>query len=244
MNNNESRRSFTADEIFGRTPVVEDIKKAPKNGPFRLKLSEFANIWEGHKSKDEIHLLQAVFNADYFDEALFVTDSVSLETLLKQRFYSSSADDGSGFVYIYTFNNSVLAGKFSHGGFFGLFAKNGYKAEIKIGQTTRNIFKRIYEQIEQAKTMVSSPPILLAAFWVPRSGGCERTLHIEFENKRVVGANNKPYRLTGVEWFVDEPQKALDAVWEIVVQHRENNEELVLSEKLDGGEDLQLITSV
>jgi hypothetical protein len=41
-----------------------------------------------------------------------------------------------------------------------------------------------------------------------------------FEGKRVTNKNGKPYKLTGVEWFIDKPQDALDSVWNIVLEHR------------------------
>jgi T5orf172 domain len=228
-----TRDRFTADEIFGRTQIIKSLDNIPQNKPFRLQLSEFAKHWEGRRSRDELELLKEVFNEDYFEDSLFVTDSVSLDFLLSQRFHSKSSDDGSGFVYIYTFENNVLAGKFVHGGFFGFFTNKGYEAEIKIGQTTRNVFKRIYEQVVEAKTALSAPPILLAAFWVPKSGGCENQVHTAFEDKRVTSKNGKPYKLTGVEWFIDKPQDALDSVWKIVLQHRITHQPIeVLGETL------------
>jgi hypothetical protein len=133
------RDKFTADEIFGRTQIVKTLDNIPQNKPFRLPLSEFAKRWEGRRSRDELELLKEVSDEDYFEDSLFVTDSVSLEILLAQKFHSKSSDDGSGFVYIYTFENNVLAGKYMHGGFLGFFSSKGYEAQIKIGQTIRNV---------------------------------------------------------------------------------------------------------
>jgi T5orf172 domain len=215
-----TRDRFTADEIFGRTQIIKSLDNIPQNKPFRLQLSEFAKRWEGRRSRDELELLKEVFNEDYFEDSLFVTDSVSLEFLLTQKFHSRSSDDGSGFVYVYTFEDKVLAGKYIHSGFLGFFSSKEYKAKIKIGQTTRNVFKRIHEQVVEAKTALADPPILLAAFWVPKSGGCENQVHTVFDDKRVTNKHGKPYKLTGVEWFIDKPQDALDSVWKIVLQHR------------------------
>jgi T5orf172 domain len=212
------RNKFSDDEIFGGTQVIKSLDNLPKNKFFRLSLSTLATHWKGFKRKDEVEALKSIFHVDYFNDSLFVTDSISLPVLLTQEFYSLSNEDKSGFVYIYTFEDKILAGKFQSG--FLFFTSTNYKAKIKVGCTTRNVFYRIKQQVIQAGAALSDPPILLAAFWVPRPFNCEAAIHNALSTQQVTDSKGQPFHFVGTEYFYAVPKEALPDIYKLVLRNR------------------------
>jgi hypothetical protein len=229
------RHKFSENEIFGGTQVIKSLDNLPQNKFFRLSLATFAPHWKGFKRKDEVEALKSIFHVDYFDDSLFVTDAISLPVLLTQEFYSLSNEDKSGFVYIYTFEDKVLAGKFQSG--FLFFTSTNYKAKIKVGCTTRNVFYRIKQQVIQAGAALSDPPILLAAFWVPRPFSCEAEIHNAFSKQQVTDSNGQPFHFVGTEYFYAVPKEVLPDIYKLVQKNRMEHvleKPQVLSEVVEG----------
>lgn len=191
----------------------------PPPGIFRFSLSDFITVWKGFPYSnltEKRERLERIFNADYFDVPIVATDDVSLDKMIHTSFSASSPQDSSGFIYIYSFEDNILAGKYSEGLLW--WTAHRYKAKLKIGRTEQNVFNRIDQQLS-TRTPIPEPPILLTALWTKSVVQCERAIHNELRNKRLAdnqGRNAKG----GVEWFKDTPTLALPIILKWVNRYR------------------------
>lgn len=204
---------FDSDNIWHDIPAI-DISSGfipETDSIFRICLEDFVYSWEGfpsmHPSKKR-ERLSDVFNVDYFESHTVLTDAISLEKLINAGFYDPSPNDGSGFIYIYTFEDNVLAGLYEQGILW--WKAQRYETKLKIGRTEQNVLRRIDQQLDR-KTGIPEPPILLAAFWTKLVVPCEREIHRELADKRLADKMGRPAR-GGVEWFKDTPTMALPTV--------------------------------
>lgn len=204
---------FSSDDIWHDIPEV-DIHNdfiPETDSIFRICLEDFVYSWKGfpsmHPSKKR-ERLSCIFNVDYFESHTVLTDSISIEKLINTDFYAPSPNDGSGFIYIYTFEDNVLAGLYEQGILW--WKTKRYETKLKIGRTEQNVLRRIDQQLDR-KTGISEPPILLAAFWTKLVVPCEREIHRELANKRLADKMGRPAR-GGVEWFKDTPTLTLPIV--------------------------------
>jgi hypothetical protein len=202
------------------------------SGIFRFSLSDFIAIWKGfpnYSFTEKRERLERIFNTDYFDAHIVVSDAISVEKMMYSTFSAASPQDRSGFIYIYTFEDNVLAGKYSQGWLW--WTTHRYEAKLKIGRTEQNGFNRIDQQLA-TRTSISEPPILLAAFWTNSVVQCERDIHLAMEDKRLTDKTGRAAR-GGVEWFKDTPTRALPIVLEWVTHHRNNYSNLMEQANLE-----------
>jgi hypothetical protein len=203
---------FNSDDIWYDVPVVkltESVILPP--GVFRFSLSDFLHVWKGFPSMsllEKRNRLERIFNADYFESATVLTDAISLEKLINTGFNAPSPQDESGFIYIYTFEDNILAGQFTEGMLW--FTKSRYETKLKVGRTEQNILARVDQQLSM-RTSVSEPPILLTALWTKQVVLCERTIHQQLSSKRLTDSTGKAAK-GGVEWFKDIPTSAIPIV--------------------------------
>lgn len=204
---------FDSDDIWHDIPVINITNNSTvtDNSIFRINLDTFVCCWESFPSMSTCQKrdrLSQIFNIDYFNSDTVLTNKTSIEKLKKSRFYDPSPSDQSGFIYIYTFEDNVLAGLYEQGFFWWKTCR--YEAKLKIGRTEQNVFRRIEQQFD-SKTGVSEPPILLAVFWTKLVVQCEREIHNELIDKRL---KDKEGNLAkgGVEWFKDTPAQILPIV--------------------------------
>jgi hypothetical protein len=204
---------FDSDDIWHDIPVINIANDSipTDDSIFRISLDTFVYCWESFSSmstSQKRDRLSQVFNIDYFDSASVLTNANSLEKLKSSGFYDKSPADQSGFIYIYTFEDNVLAGLYEQGLFW--WKNRRYEAKLKIGRTEQNVFRRINQQFDN-KTGISEPPILLAVFWTKLVVQCERGIHHELIDKRL---KDKEGNLAkgGVEWFKDTPTQILPIV--------------------------------
>lgn len=204
---------FNSDNIWHNVPAIDisdgDIPEV--DSIFRICLDDFVYAWNGfpsmHPSKKR-ERLSNIFNIDYFDSCTVLTNAISLEKMLNIDFYDPSPNDGSGFIYIYTFEDNVLAGLYEQGLFW--WRTKRYETKLKIGRTEQNVLRRIDQQLDR-KTGICEPPILLATFWTRWVVPCEREIHQELADKRLSDKTGKPAK-GGVEWFKDTPTLTLPVV--------------------------------
>lgn len=204
---------FDSDDIWRSIPGV-DISGGfmpQTDSIFRISLEDFVYAWKGfpsmHPSQKRVRLSD-IFNVDYFESYTVLTDAVSLDKLINTGFYAPSPNDGSGFIYIYTFEDNILAGLYEQGILW--WKTRRYETKLKIGRTEQNVLRRIDQQLDR-KTGIPEPPILLAAFWARMVVLCELAIHQELANKRLSDKTGKPAR-GGVEWFRDTPTEILPIV--------------------------------
>jgi Meiotically up-regulated gene 113 len=212
------------------TKISEDFNLP--SGIFRFSLSDFVAVWRGfpnHNLIEKRERLERIFNTDYFDAHIVVSDAISLDKMVYSTFSAPSPQDRSGFIYIYTFEDNVLAGKYSQGWLW--WTAHRYKAKLKIGRTEQNVFNRIDQQLA-TRTSVSEPPILLAAFWTNSVIQCERDIHLALGDKRLTDNTGRAAK-GGVEWFKDTPTMALPTVIEWVTYHRNNQSNSIEQANLD-----------
>lgn len=193
--------------------------ESPPPGIFRFSLADFLCVWQGFPSKNLVEKrerLERIFNSDYFNIQTVATDAISLEKLIYTGFYESSPKNGSGFIYLYTFEDNILAGKYYEGILWWTSTK--YEAKIKIGRTEQNVLNRIDQQLA-TRTSVSEPPILLSALWTNQVVQCEREIHNELRHKRLTDNQGRAAK-GGVEWFKDNPTEAIPIILKWVVRHR------------------------
>ncbi|MBD1873919.1 GIY-YIG nuclease family protein [Nodosilinea sp. FACHB-131] len=207
---------FSSDDIWHDIPEVdisdeELIDFIDDGSIFRVCLEDFIYAWKGfpsmHPSKKR-ERLSSIFNVDYFEEYTVLTDVVSLKKLLNTDFYEPSPANGSGFIYIYTFEDNVLAGLYEPGLLW--WRTKRYEAKLKIGRTEQNVLRRIDQQLDR-KTGICEPPILLAVFWTQWVVSCEHEIHQELAGKRLSDKTGKPAK-GGVEWFKATPTLTLPVV--------------------------------
>ena len=203
---------FDSEDIWPNIPGVNLTKNVNlPPGIFRFSLSDFAYVWKGLSSMnclEKRNRLERIFNTDYFESHTVLTDAISLEKLINTDFYDPSCKDDSGFIYIYTFEDNVLAGQHTQGMLWWKSCR--YKAKLKVGQTGQNPFNRINQQID-SKTCIPEPPILLTALWTNQVAQCEREIHQELSNKRLIDSTGKAAK-GGVEWFKDIPTSAIPII--------------------------------
>jgi RNA polymerase sigma factor (sigma-70 family) len=204
---------FDSDDIWHDIPVVNIVKDSipTDDSVFRINLDSFVCCWESFSSMSTTQKrdrLSQIFNIDYFDSATVLTNTNSLNKLKSSRFYERSPADQSGFIYIYTFEDNVLAGLYEQGFFW--WKNRRYEAKLKIGRTEQNVFRRINQQFD-SKTGISEPPILLAVFWTKLVVQCEREIHNELIDKRLKDKEGNVAK-GGVEWFKDTPTQILPTV--------------------------------
>jgi RNA polymerase sigma factor (sigma-70 family) len=212
-----SYMGFDSDDIWHDIPVINITNDSipTDDSIFRINLDTFVGCWESFSSMSTAQKrdrLSQIFNIDYFDSATVLTNADSLEKLKKSGFYDRSPADRSGFIYIYTFEDNVLAGLYEQG--FLWWKNSRYETKLKIGRTEQNVFRRINQQLDN-KTGISEPPILLAVFWTKLVVQCEREIHNELIDKRL---KDKEGNLAkgGVEWFKETPTQILPTVLEWV----------------------------
>jgi RNA polymerase sigma factor (sigma-70 family) len=208
-----SYMGFDSDDIWHDIPVINITNDSipTDDSIFRINLDTFVGCWESFSSMSTAQKrdrLSQIFNIDYFDSATVLTNADSLEKLKKSGFYDRSPADQNGFIYIYTFEDNVLAGLYEQGFFW--WKNRRYETKLKIGRTEQNVFRRINQQFDN-KTGISEPPILLAVFWTKLVVQCEREIHNELTDKRL---KDKEGNLAkgGVEWFKDTPTQILPTV--------------------------------
>jgi hypothetical protein len=215
---------FNSEDIWHDVPVVKITKDMPlPSGVFRFSLSDFAHVWKGFPSMNHLekcNRLKRTFNTDYFDAPTVLTDALSFEKLINTGYYEPSLGDGSGFIYIYTFEDNVLAGKHRQGSLW--WAVDRYDTKLKVGRTEQNILNRIDQQLG-LRTAVSEPPILLTALWTKQVALCERTIHQQLSSKRLTDSTGKAAR-GGVEWFKDIPTSAIPIILYWVSRYRRGAE--------------------
>ncbi len=211
---------FNSNDIWHDVPTVKLTKNTIyPPGIFRFCLSDFISLWEGFPSmnyQEKKDRIARIFNIDYFDSFTVLTDAISLEKLIKSTFSAPSLSDESGFIYIYTFEDNVLAGQYTQGMLW--WAVRRYETKLKVGRTEQNIFNRISQQFD-IRTSISEPPILLTALWTNRVVLCERTIHQQLNSKRLTDTIGKVSR-GGVEWFKDVPSSAIPIVLHWVSYYR------------------------
>jgi len=211
---------FNSDDIWHDVPTVKLTKNTIyPPGIFRFCLSDFISLWEGFPSmnyQEKKDRVARIFNIDYFDSCTVLTDAISLKKLIKSTFSAPSLSDESGFIYIYTFEDNVLAGQYKQGMLW--WAVRRYETKLKVGRTEQNIFNRISQQFD-IRTSISEPPILLTALWTNRVVLCERTIHQQLNSKRLTDTTGKVSR-GGVEWFKDVPSSAIPIVLHWVSYYR------------------------
>ncbi len=208
------------DDLLPEIPAItlsEGVDFPP--GVFRFSLADFLSVWQGLPSKSLIEKherLERIFNSDYFNIHTVTTDSISLQKLINTGFYESSSRNGSGFIYLYTFEDNILAGKYLEGMLW--WTSTRYQAKIKIGRTEQNVLNRIDQQLA-TRTSVSEPPILLSAFWTNLVVQCERDIHYELREKRLTNHLGRAAK-GGVEWFKDNPTLAIPIILKWVTRYR------------------------
>jgi T5orf172 domain len=177
---------------------------------FRFCLEDFICIWREslNSTSDNRDKLSSIFNIDYFNSCTVLTNAISLKKLANTGFYDSSPKDRSGFIYIYTFEDNVLAGKYDEGILW--WKTQRYETKLKIGRTEQHVFNRIKQQLD-CKTAISEPPILLAVFWTRLVVQCEHKIHEDLAAKRL-SDNTGQAAKGGVEWFKDKPTLVLPIV--------------------------------
>ncbi|MEH2217873.1 MAG: GIY-YIG nuclease family protein [Nostoc sp.] len=211
---------FNVADLLPEIPAIklaEDFNPPP--GVFRFSLSDFILVWKGFPSKNIIEKrqrLEKIFNTDYFDAYTVVADAISLNKLIYTDFYDPSPKNGSGFIYLYTFEDNVLAGKYSQGLLWWTYSR--YETKLKIGRTEQNVLNRIDQQL-LTRTSISEPPILLSAFWTNLVVQCERNIHYELRNKRLSDNMGRAAR-GGIEWFKDTPTLAIPIILKWITRYR------------------------
>jgi T5orf172 domain/Sigma-70 region 2 len=208
-----SYMGFDSDDIWHDIPTINIATDSipTDDSIFRINLDTFVGCWESFSSMSTAQKrdrLSQIFNIDYFDSATVLTNADSLEKLKKSGFYDRSPADQSGFIYIYTFEDNVLAGLYEQGLFW--WKNRRYETKLKIGRTEQNVFRRIHQQFDN-KTGISEPPILLAVFWTKLVVQCERGIHCDLTHKRLKD-NEGNLAKGGVEWFKDTPTQILPTV--------------------------------
>lgn len=215
---------FNIENIWYDVPAVKitnNVTLPP--GLFRFSLSDFVYVWKGFPSMscaEKRNRLERTFNTDYFDAHTVLTDAISFEKLVDTGYYAPSLGDGSGFIYIYTFEDNVLAGKHRQGKLW--WAVDRYDTKLKVGRTEQHILNRIDQQLD-LRTTVSEPPILLTALWTKEVAMCERTIHQQLSSKRLTDSTGKAAR-GGVEWFKDIPTSVIPIVLYWVSRYRRGAE--------------------
>ena len=204
---------FDSNDIWHDIPKIDILADSipTDDSVFRIDLDTFVYCWESFSSMSTTlkrNRLSKIFNIDYFNSATVLTNASSLYKLKKSGFYDKSPTDQSGFIYIYTFEDNVLAGLYEQGFFW--WKNRRYETKLKIGRTEQNVFRRIYQQFDN-KTGISEPPILLAVFWTKLVVQCEREIHNELIDKRLKDNEGNVAR-GGVEWFKDTPTQILPTV--------------------------------
>jgi hypothetical protein len=215
---------FNSEDIWHDVPAVKitDSLSLPP-GVFRVSLSDFAYVWKGFPSMnylDKCNRLKRTFNTDYFESPTVLTDALSLEKLMNTGYYDPSVGDGSGFIYIYTFEDNVLAGKHKQGRLW--WAVDRYDTKLKVGRTEQNILNRVDQQLG-LRTAVSEPPILLTALWTKQVALCERTIHQHLSSKRLTDSTGRAAK-GGVEWFKDIPTSVIPIILSWVSRYRRGAE--------------------
>ena len=136
---------FNSEDIWHDIPAIklaEGVTLPP--GVFRFSLSDFVYVWKGFPSMNPLKKrdrLEQIFNADYFESHTVLTDAISLEKLIYTDFYELSPNNGSGFIYIYTFEDNVLAGQYLQGMFWWKVRR--YETKLKVGRIEQNVLRRI-----------------------------------------------------------------------------------------------------
>jgi hypothetical protein len=226
---------FNSEDIWHGVPAVNLAKDASlPSEVFRFSLSDFVCRWKGFPSMNNLekrNRLERIFNADYFDSHTVLTDAISLEKLIDTGFYDPSPKDGSGFIYIYTFEDNVLAGQFTQGMLW--WETLCYETKMKIGRTEQNLLNRINQQLDM-KTTVSEPPILLAAFWTNQVCICERTIHQQLASKRLTDSMGRTAR-GGVEWFKDIPTSVMPIIRYWAERYREDLSQYITTDNQTDG---------
>jgi hypothetical protein len=210
------------DILWPNIPTVDIANEIPpQEGLFKISLTEFTKQWKGFPFRDieaKRERLYDIFNKNYFDEDTVITDALSLRKLINTNFSECGLQDGSGFIYVYSFEDNILARHFKQGIFW--WETSDYEAKLKIGRTERHPFFRIEQQFG-SKTNIPEPPILLAMLWTDLVRPCERDIHRELRSigKRLMDCDGEPAR-GGKEWFRDTPQEALSLVYRWIKEYR------------------------
>jgi hypothetical protein len=225
---------FNCEDLIPGIPKVQLPEESKQqNGYFRISLSDFLPIWQGFPLQgiaQKRNRLESIFNADYFDEYIVVSDSISIEKIRSTNFSQPSPKNGSGFIYVYTFEDNVLAGARKEG--FLWWEKTRYEPKLKIGRTEQHPFYRIERQLDK-KANIPEPPILMAILWTELVATCERDIHYELtkQGKRLSDDKGRQKR-GGVEWFKDELNQSMPTIYNWINHYRNpviTNEEIPLS---------------
>jgi hypothetical protein len=231
-------RNFNSSDLWHQTPVASP-HNLPESGLFRISLSDLEkNFWRANRSNPEI--LSKLFNKDYFDQHCIVTDFETLNRIRSIPWSASTGDYLGGFIYCYTEQNHVLAGKEKEG--FWLWETTRYNSTFKCGMSDRHPLKRIYEQYglkdindnDKAATNKPSPPILLSLLWTGRAYNAEREIHTALNSRRVTDNLGQSFSSAGAEWFIERPENMMKAAYPIVMSYREFvNEDKTSSQSLE-----------
>jgi hypothetical protein len=220
-------RNFNSADLWHKTPIAKP-QNLPKTDLFRISLRDLDEyFWRPNGQNRDI--LKNLFNRDYYDQHCIVTDSESM-TRLKPIFWSADTKSyEGGFIYCYTEQNHVLAGKGKEG--FWFWESTRYDATFKCGMSDRHPLKRIHEQYKMndldnnPATSKPSPPILLSLLWTGRAFLAEREIHTALDERRVTDNQGNSFRNAGAEWFIDRPENMIRIAHPIVMKHRNNPEE-------------------
>lgn len=210
------------DILWSNIPTVDIAEKIPpQEGLFKISLAEFTKQWKGFPLRNieaKQERLYDIFNKNYFNEDTVITDALSLSKLIDTNFSECSLQDGSGFIYVYSLEDNILAGYFKQGIFW--WETSDYEAKLKIGRTARHPFFRIEQQFG-SKTNIPEPPILLAMLWTDFVSRCERDIHRELRatSKKLIDHDGEESR-GGREWFRDTPKEALSLVYRWIKEYR------------------------
>jgi T5orf172 domain len=215
-------KNFNSSDLWHQTPVAPP-HNLPESGLFRISLSDLEKyFWKANRSNPEI--LNNLFNSDYFDQHCIVTDSETLDRLKLIPWSCSTNGYQGGFIYCYTEQNYVLAGKEKEGIWF--WENTRYNSTFKCGMSDRHPLKRISEQypIDELSNKFNinkpSPPILLSLLWTGSAFLAEREIHSALDSRRVTDNQGRSFRRAGAEWFIDRPENMMKVAYPIVMNHR------------------------
>jgi hypothetical protein len=215
-------KNFNSSDLWHKTPMASP-HNLPESGLFRISLSDLEKyFWTVNRSNPGI--LNKLFNKDYSDQYCIVTDFETLNRLKPILWSASTGDYLGGFIYCYTEQNHVLAGKEKEG--FWFWETTRYNSTFKCGMSDRHPLKRIYEQYGlkdtngKAATNKPSPPILLSLLWTGKAYNAEREIHTALDNQKVTDNLGQNFNSAGAEWFIDRPENMMKLAYPIVIRYR------------------------
>lgn len=178
--------TFNCNDLWRSIPAVKILEGStlPKD-LFRISFADFLHIGaevSPNNLSNQHCRLEKIFNVDFFDAYLFVTDEISVRNLKEVSFYEPATKNGNGFIYIYTYADSIKANKISKEVFL-FWTRTCFEPKLKIGMTERHPFNRIRQQLSPIKTALPDLPILLAILWTNEVRRCEDDIHEQLKEK-------------------------------------------------------------